>query len=198
MADSVEKIRVALNATHVDDDIVLRVVKTCEEMLRDRGCQWVEVADTAEIAERVEQEQPVLVGGPNPSTRIIIVKDERVSVKTIREHMEGVDAYDRTIFISSDGPTAFAKKEAMTEWGRSIQFFKYKEVVHNITKHQLVPKHTKVDPPTQDATSYPHILTTDPVCQYYDFEVGDVVHILRKRGSVKPFAYYRTVVAPTV
>lgn len=189
------KLRIALKATHVDDDIIMRVVRTVVDMLRDRGCDEVVAPQTVEEVEATAlAEESVIVGGPSPAVRVVFVGDDRVSVKTMRSVMES-NAHDRTIFVSFDGPTAFAKREAVQAWGTSVQFFRYRELVYNVTKHALVPKHEKDEGDHPDASFYPHILVTDPVCQYHDFQVGDVVRISRFRGSVRPFSYFRTVVS---
>lgn len=188
-----------LNSTVIDPDRILSsVMATCDEMARARGCHDVWRAPTSALAQHMRDGSPVLTAGPVPSMRIFFHMEERVSVKNIRNTMENNDGYDRTIFVSIDGPTSFAKREAVATWGNAIQFFRYRQLVTNITKHHLVPQHRLcADSIALDAAEknhYPHILATDPIVQFYDFSVGDVVEITRYRGATNGYKYYRVVV----
>lgn len=189
-----------LNSTVIDSDgILLSVMKTCEEMVVARGCEDVSSTSLTSLAEHILDGTPVLVAGPKPSIRIFFHMEERVSVKSIRSIMENNNGYDRTIFVSIDGPTSFAKREAVATWGNTVQFFRYRQLVTNITKHHLVPPHRLCSDTARlqsdEKDHYPHILATDPVVQFYDFNVGDVVEITRHRGSTNSYKYYRVVVS---
>jgi len=194
----VEKLRVSLNATYIDQNVILRPLQTCVEMLRDRGLNIVDVAESIDdVFNRAHNEEAVVVGsrGPDWTTRVMFQLEERVSVKTIRTLMEDSD-YDQTIFVSLEGATSFAKKEAISTWGaRHVQFFKYRDLIINITHHFLVPKHEATKDHSEQKAYLPHMLTSDPVCQYYDFQPGEIVKITRTKGSVHPFPYYRLVVS---
>ena len=190
-----------LNASHMDFGRgVSMVVRTCTEMLQDRGCVDVDAAsDVGSIIRCITDVQPVLRGsGAGVSTFIFFVAEERVAVKSIRSIMEdhggGMDAM---LFVSTDGPTTFAKREAHAQWGSRVQFFKYRDLSVNITHHVLVPKHERyLGAREHKDENYPRILVTDPVCQYYNFVIGDLVRIERTHGCTQPFPYYRLVVAP--
>lgn len=186
-----------LHATHIDlDRILASVSRTCQEMLRDRGCVSVDTCDDPEeLLRRMEDMERVMHGSGETSIDVFFMLEERVSVKNIRILMEASTA-NTTIFISTDGPTTFAKKEAHTQWGYGIQFFRFVDLCMNITQHVLVPRHSlHIGKRNHKDEHYPRMLVSDPVCQYYNFRVGDLIHVERKHGCVQSFDYFRLVVS---
>lgn len=185
------------NASHIDFEyIVTSVIRTCVEMLRDRGYVDVDACtNVAEILERMENMQVVVHGSsPTKSIAIYFMAEDRVSVKNIRTIMEG-NVFDTTIFVSTDGPTTFAKREAHVQWEYGVQFFRFVELCKNITRHVLVPKHELFTGERKHKDEhYPRIVITDPICQYYNFRIGDLIKITRKHGCSQAFDYYRLVV----
>ena len=186
-----------LHATHIDLDRMLANVScTCREMLHDRGCATVDTCDDPdELMRRMEGMERVIHGSGGRSIEVFFMLEERVSVKNIRIIMEASTA-DTTIFVSTDGPTSFARKEAHTQWGYGIQFFRFVDLCMNITKHVLVPPHSlHVGERKHKDAHYPRMLVSDPICQYYNFRVGDLIRIQRKHGCVQSFDYFRLVVS---
>lgn len=165
------------------------IAKTCEDMLRDRGCTDVQVhvpplVDEHGLLARGETRD----GG---AMRVYLCTDDRVAVKYARAVLEAQDANDaRPIVVSIEGPTPFTRKEC-----DRIQFFTAAELCVNVTKHCLVPRHERVaEPPSGVAREQlPRILETDRVVQYFGWGRGDVVRIRRVFGGHEPIVYYRVV-----
>lgn len=71
-----------------------------------------------------------------------------------------------------------------------IELFSLKELQYNLTKHILVPKHTKLsdEDSLQIRKKFGHnlasILKTDPVVRFYNFKKGDIIKITRKEGYI--------------
>ena len=198
--DMQEKIRKMFNASYIDHDYVINnIFKVCKEMLTDRGCEFINIAEDINSAyiQNDEFTCPMIIGSTEPTIHVFFSTEDRISVKILRSIMETNEA-DYVIFVSFDGATTFAKREALQNWGNRAQFFKYKALVFNVTHHSLVPKHMKcTDPEKCDSAKkekYPKIPYNDPVCQYYNFEVGDVIQIIRTNGSTHPHNHYRVVV----
>ena len=61
-----------------------------------------------------------------------------------------------------------------------VETFDIKSVQYNITKHCLVPLHTKTHKKfTFDISKLPKLMHTDSISKFYDFRMGDVVSIRR-------------------
>ena len=84
-----------------------------------------------------------------------------------------------------------------------LEFFQVKELIVNITKHELVPKHELLEDEEVDKllqryrcrlSQLPKILVTDPVAKYYGLRRGQVVRILRKSETAGTYVTYRYVI----
>lgn len=74
-----------------------------------------------------------------------------------------------------------------------IEIFPYCDLLINITKHELVPKHILIEGDSPERlevknkislSNLPILLKTDPVARFYGYEKGDLVKVLRKNGHV--------------
>jgi len=72
-----------------------------------------------------------------------------------------------------------------------VDLFPFSFFSINPTKHVLVPKHTRASNEEIASLSkittfdkLPYLLKSDVICQYYDFDEGDIIRIDRKSGSV--------------
>ena len=78
----------------------------------------------------------------------------------------------------------------------TIELFDVDSLQMNITKHELVPTHVKLS--NEDASSFkskfgtsiPMILKTDPISRLYNYDIGDIIKIIRKNNEIS----YRIVV----
>tara|TARA_B100000214_G_C23971794_1_gene630561 strand:- start:1806 stop:2384 length:579 start_codon:yes stop_codon:yes gene_type:complete len=168
--------------------VLERVLENCEQMLEDRGCTTVE--KTNNIIESMEKNEPVLMGRNGKDINVYFVNDERVGVKFMRNVIEETSV-DKIIMCSLEGPTTFTKKESEDS---NIQYFLFKDLFVNITRHEIVPKHelcTENIPYSQN--ELPLISVNDPIIQYYDFPIGSIVKINRTFGAHEPSCYYRLI-----
>ncbi|CCW61252.1 unnamed protein product [Phytomonas sp. EM1] len=117
------------------------------------------------------------------------------------------DGCDRVIIITTTAPNAIMKKSVDVNNRREncihVQLFEENDLAVNITKHELVPKHTPLEPEevkmalqahALELHQLPRILTTDPVAAYFGLERGQVVRIERKSMSAGLYVTYRQVV----
>lgn len=82
----------------------------------------------------------------------------------------------------------------------NVQLFNSKKLQINITKHEFVPKHIKLDDNKKieitekySLESFPIIQISDPVVQYYNFQRGDIIKIIRSNLNSGYSEYYRLV-----
>merc|ERR1711916_107075 len=114
------------------------------------------------------------------------------------------------VFFNGDASVNTAKiKEYVDTLARldvqpiSMQVFLEDDLVVNITKHELVPRHI----PLSDAEAkevleafslkmsmLPRILSRDPVSQYYGMKKGQMFRIVRKSETAGEYTTYRQVV----
>ncbi len=95
--------------------------------------------------------------------------------------------------------------------GPNAQLFSENELMFNVTRHQLVPKHTRLDGSSRESVIktfttlpdgkqhldlFPGMFTNDPIAKYYNFKVNDIIHIERPRKDGFFDISYRTVIYP--
>ena len=84
----------------------------------------------------------------------------------------------------------------------NLQFFIIKELLFNITKHELVPKHEVINDSTEindlvskfnlkNKLQFPLILKTDPMAKYLNVQSGELVKITRISPSSGEIIIYR-------
>ena len=87
---------------------------------------------------------------------------------------------------------------------RKFEKFEYKELLHNITDHHLVPKHERIEKDEiekickiyniQNKTDLKKILITDPVVKFYGFDEGDICKITRHNRNTGTTYDFRLVI----
>ncbi len=121
------------------------------------------------------------------------------SVASIKENNEN-DI--NIILVINDKINDPVKKEMIKPQYKNVEIFMKKLLTFNITRHDLVPKHTLltedeiqkiVDKYNTPKHMFPKMLSTDPVAKYYGVKPGDMFEITRKSASVGKCLSYRIV-----
>jgi len=154
----------------------------------------------------MQENEHVLCGTKDEKhTFVYFHNEERIGVKQLRLWNE-IHADCNVIIVSLEGPTAFTKKEADQNY-ENIQFFLFKDLCVNITKHAIVPKHELLDTTevqkinyqiSDNGSEWPKLYTTDAISQYYNFKPGNLIRITRTIGTQEPVYYYRLVCTPPI
>lgn len=104
------------------------------------------------------------------------------------------------ILVSLDKPSSTHLRNLKTTFPR-IQVFQLSELLYNVTKHELVPKHEVINEAEvarllakfnlKTKQQLPHILNVDPVARYLALRPGQVVKITRPSPSAGEYICYR-------
>lgn len=93
-------------------------------------------------------------------------------------------------------------KEVNKEEYKNVEIFLNKNMIFNITHHQLVPKHIilnneeikeLLEKYSTTLNKLPKLLRTDPIAKYYGMKPNQVCKIMRKSPEVGDYPYYRLV-----
>jgi DNA-directed RNA polymerase I, II, and III subunit RPABC1 len=193
---------------------LFRVYRTIANMLDQRGYmipkglrEITPAAFKEKFGEHPSRESlTILVEKADDETAQLFVffpEDEKVGVKPIKTYTDRMRAegVSNAIMVLRVDITPFAK-QALQEMSDSfrIEHFKESELLVDITKHQLVPKHQVLTVAEKSEllkryrlreTQLPRIQVNDPVARYYGMKRGQVVKIIRPSETAGRYVTYR-------
>lgn len=185
-------------AQQTTEAVLIKTLTTCIQMLCDRGYANIQACQTIdEITQSMVDTRYIVSGGGRMTIHVFFHNEDRIGVKQLRTWVENSSA-DKIIIVSLDGPTAFTRKEAEQNF-KQVQFFTFRELCVNITRHVLTPKHERIPAEqvpyrlSKERNELPILATTDRVAQYYAYDVGDIIRITRTAGVQEPVYFYRIV-----
>ena len=196
-----------------------RMRRTISQMLRDRGFN-VDPIDyemdfetfLATFPGPSSEQYNQIYQHNNPNINPIMTRfdydDGHFTNKQLKDCLATMKAKDikHAILIVTDGSmtpmTVKTVEKIKTQESLQIELFEQKEVLINITEHELVPKHSPLtdeekkqllDRYQVTESQIPRILKTDPVIRYLGVDVGTVVEITRKSETAERYITYRLV-----
>lgn len=164
-----------------------QAIKIALEMLIDREYK-IDYID-----QELTNEQPFLIKAKkNTHTSLVFINDDdKLNIQGIKDKISIMNKEDATscIIIYKSTVTSSAKKSLETlEY--DFELFALHELQLNITRHRLVPRHTRVLASEKEELDknykgkLPVLLHTDPISRYYSFKRGEYIRITRKDGSI--------------
>lgn len=174
-------------------DVFEKAKNTMYEMLCDRGYD----IDKADICD---------VFVINNTTLVYFVQEPKLGITSVKQ-LEALlceEGVHHAIVVYSSTVTSFAKVavEEIVSNGNNIEMFSLDELLFNVTRHHLVPKHTLMPKVFKDELvaslrckdkNLPIIFSNDPVAKYYGARPGDLFRIDRKDECAPCVPYYRLV-----
>ena len=148
---------------------------------------------------------------PDPQTTAGIVwvefsPETTIGIKHLRQFAQHLDQNKFTtgIFITIGPVTTAAMRafEPLAARGITAEHFQESDLLVNITRHELVPRHVLLSAEEKKVllqryrlkeTQLPRIQHSDPVSRYLGLKRGNVVKIIRKSETAGRYASYRWV-----
>ncbi len=192
-----------------------KVWKTLNEMMEDRGYEKNKNANMnkeefiQEFSKQAKLKGVFIKIGPNNPDNVFRTyyeynPDPKLNIDTIKNLVEFMKSFNKInsgILISAGKLTQQAKLRIMEiNTHIPVETFSIGELVVNITKHVLVPKHILLKPEEKDQllkryrikpSQLPKIFITDPVAKYLGLKRGDVVKIVRFSETAGKYITYR-------
>ena len=191
---------------------LIRCATIAYEMLEARGFCKIEgdILTYESIENSMINHKPLLCGSCSSRGRnnsyLYFFSEVKLGVKIVRDLLDEIGpASDNMhlILVSTFGATSSKPMNKMD----NVEFLTYKQLTFNVTKHQLVPKHTYMNKCQSEAIlnyfsaqkrDFPVLLSSDPVATFCNFIVDDIVKINRPSmgGVTEGGITYRVVVNP--
>ena len=192
--------------------IYFRVRKTTMEMLEDRGYEVSEEdknMNYEDFTNRLEENAIQLIANHrmNPVKMVYVAfildaksfsKKDLVALKALMD--EKYPTNEVTVIIVQDKQTPQIAKELLNDEYKLYEIFSMKNLMFNITHHEIVPRHILLNQEEIEVqlklfkttrAQLPKLLTTDPVAKYYGMKAGDVCKIIRQSPMTGESYYYR-------
>ncbi|KAE8378412.1 RNA polymerase [Aspergillus bertholletiae] len=128
-----------------------------------------------------------------------------VGTKQVRAFNHFVDEnnFHTGVFITQTPISPSAVRLLSGVPGRICEHFQEQDLLVNITRHELVPKHVLLSPEEKSRllqryrlkeSQLPRIQVSDPVARYLGLRRGQVVKIIRRSETAGRYASYRWVI----
>lgn len=193
-----------------------KVSRTLHEMLVDRGFTELLTGEKAQSFEDFKQKHVTfglvdkgslqVVAFNRSKNAFILVHffvDTSISVKHIEKIQEKLISGKIThcILVYPKTVTSQTKKEIERTRSRfSMELFAEDDLVLNVTRHEMMPKHEVLS--SEEKIKFlkashlvigqlPRILASDPVCKYYGAKRGDIIRIIRKSETAGKYVMFR-------
>lgn len=193
-----------------------RVYRTVHEMLADRGYTVAPEQSEMSLADfAVEYSSGGVIdrkglsflvsdeSGEQEPLFVCFPEDSSVGLKTFRDISNKIiqQSVYKAIIVYEKSVTPSARKfvsELPPKY--QIEIFQETDLLVNITKHVLVPKHEVLSVDEKKTllqryrlreTQLPRIHSTDPIARYYGMKRGQVVKIIRPSETAGKYVTYR-------
>lgn len=139
-----------------------------------------------------------------------VLKDVATKFKEAATVMSVVESFNNTknfIIVVNDAPSSamnnlfIAKDKELNTHGGMLQIFQLKELMYNPSKHELVPRHEKLNEASakdfmeqymlKSRTTLPIIHKTEVMARWLGLRHGDIVKITRYNETSGEYFYYR-------
>lgn len=193
---------------------LFKIRKTIFKMLEDRGYRLAkeQEMDNFELFQSKfkTREELVILAEKESSGELIYVEfsnKEKVGLEIIKD--VGIRMFEKKVkngILVTKGPITSLCKQALQDMAEAeifLETFEEKELIVNITEHELVPKHVILNIEDKQAllqkyklkeNQLPKILLNDPISKYLGLKRFQVVKIIRPSETAGKYITYRIAI----
>ena len=181
-------------------------IETLLEMFKDRNLKITKNAESIkEIINKLNNKSNFSLDF-NEEIKVVYYLSSKFKLPEIKFYFEEAPMFEKYILITDDKLTK-TNINAINNLRNNdekinIQIFNIKELMFNISKHSLVPKHILVTDTEEIDTIFknynlktkfqlPFILKSDPMAKYLDLKHGDIIKIIRNSPTAGEYISYR-------
>jgi DNA-directed RNA polymerase I, II, and III subunit RPABC1 len=188
---------------------ICRSFNVMKEMLNDQGHDLTNLESITkhELEVIYRQNENIFQIDVNPYMKIIYYMNAKFKIQDLRKYIQPTDNKDITdiILVFKDKINNFNAKNIDEFNNINLQVFLIKELLFNISKHSLVPKHEVIKDNDEitaliqkynlkSKLQFPIILKSDPMARYFNVRSGQLVKVTRNSPSSCESILYRCCV----
>ena len=166
---------------------------TLKDMLTDQGCDIENLHSTTNAdLQTLHINTDIFQILVNDCTKVIYYMNNKFKIVELRKFIQPADNahIKNIIIIFKEKINNFNPKNIEELSQINLQVFLIKELMFNISKHIMVPKHEVIRDPQEvnelvemynlkTKLQFPIILKTDPMARYLNVQSGDLVRVTR-------------------
>lgn len=183
--------------------------KVIKEMLTDQGCDITRLQSVSETELQIlhRNSTDIFEIIVNDTMKIIYYMNSKFKINDLRKYIQPSETQkiSNIILVFKEKINNFNPKNIDEFANVNLQVFLIKELLFNISKHHLVPKHEVIRDSDEIDTlvntfnlkkkfQFPIILKTDPMARYLNMQSGELVKITRISPSAGENIIYRCCV----
>jgi DNA-directed RNA polymerase I, II, and III subunit RPABC1 len=122
---------------------------------------------------------------------VFFILNVKLNIDIIRPFFLFIDTNQiRHVFIVHSDEMTVSARKILSNINARIELFSVVDLQYNPTKHDLVPRHTRVSREgVKEIDKFPTLRIHDPIARYYGYSSGDLIRIERKNRTI----YFRVV-----
>ena len=167
-------------------------------MLTDRNFDTSNLQDTSLINTKEHINFELKHKLTNQTLKVHYHDDGKIGINHLKCIMNNLNETKHVLIIHKDDLTSFAKQYILSNNEICFETYFPKELVNNITKHELVPKHVCLSHTEKiqfladfkiKEINVPRILKSDPIARYYGCTRGTLMKIYRNDDNINSITY---------
>ena len=189
----------------MDSMKILNTFNTIKEMLTDRN---IDISNLQNISQKEIEIQlnsnnnEIFYFNVHTNMKIVYYLSKNFKIATLENYLLNLNKKNNIKDFLVVTKEKINNLNFKTIKNINLQFFIVKELLFNITKHELVPKHEVIKDSTEindlvlkfnlkNKLQFPLILKTDPMAKYLNVQSGELVKITRISPSSGEIIIYR-------
>jgi DNA-directed RNA polymerase subunit H (RpoH/RPB5) len=188
------------------DAEVARSFSVVREMLADRGLDTssLDRVSDADVVALAATKNVFHVDVPSCATRIVYNLNHKFKMADVKKLLlsageVGEPTNTQVVVVVRERP---AQGKGVDELARDVQLFQVRELMYNVSRHSLVPKHEPIRDEARieevvkryrlkSKFQLPLILSGEPMARYLALKPGQLVRITRPSPSSGTYVLYR-------
>ena len=188
------------------DTEVARSFSVVREMLADRGLDTssLDRVSDADVVALAATKNVFHVDVPSCATRIVYNLNHKFKMADVKKLLlsageVGEPTNTQVVVVVRERP---AQGKGVDELARDVQLFQVRELMYNVSRHSLVPKHEPIRDEARieevvkryrlkSKFQLPLILSGEPMARYLALKPGQLVRITRPSPSSGTYVLYR-------